>query len=973
MVGEKDIVASIAEQVVGRAAELGVLDRALDGLERGSPAIVELVGEPGIGKTRLLAELSARANATGKLVLSGRAAEFERDLPFWVFVDALDEYVQGLEPGRLDALSDDVRAELAQVLPSLALPAAASGTSLRDERYRTHRALRELLEELARIQPLVLMLDDLHWADSGSIELVGALLRRPPGGAVLIVISLRPRQVSERLAAALELAERGGSLIRLELGSLSAADARMFLGDDVQAAVADALYEESGGNPFYLEQLARPRNGSLTAASATGDVQLGGVAVPSAVIAALAEELALLSDDVRRVLEGAAVAGDPFDPELTAATAGVSEDRALEALDSLLKLDIVRPTDVPRRFRFRHPLVRRAVYEATPGAWRLAAHERSAAALHARGAPAVARAHHVEQAGRLGDEDAIAVLREAGEAAAQRAPASAGRWFTAALRLTPESAPADDRIALHAALAGAHAATGHFAEAYAALLATLELLPDDSSLVRVRLTAACAGVEQLLGRHEAAHARLLGALDALGEPVSDQAVELEISLALNCFFRQDYDDARRWSERALGVARPLHDRPLIAAAAGVSSLCCAFAAAVADAADHAAEAAAIVDAMSDAELAARLDAAAFLAGAELYLDRFERAIGHSRRALAIARATGQGELLPILIPALSTALGARGRLAEAAEVLDAAIEAARVAGNRQGLAWNLLNRCYMASRTGDVDLAATAGDESIDLTRGLDASLVFTYAGVCRAMGSFAAGDAAAAASMFVASGGGDDLRLIPGGWRAQYLDMLTCSLLVLGRRGEAERAAACADAVATATGLPMATAWAHRAAAAVALDAGDATRAAAQALDSAALAAETGAPVESALSRTLAGRALALAGRPAEALEELKRAAADLEAHGALRFRDEAEREMRRLGHRIHRRSAPGDQDAVGVASLSARELQVARLLVDRTHQPGDRRGAVPQPEDRRGPYPQHVPQARRGVPCRDRARRRT
>ena len=122
MVGEKDIVASIAEQVVGRAAELGVLDRALDGLERGSPAIVELVGEPGIGKTRLLAELSARANASGKLVLSGRAAEFERDLPFWVFVDALDEYVEGLEPGRLDALSDDVRAELAQVLPVARTP-----------------------------------------------------------------------------------------------------------------------------------------------------------------------------------------------------------------------------------------------------------------------------------------------------------------------------------------------------------------------------------------------------------------------------------------------------------------------------------------------------------------------------------------------------------------------------------------------------------------------------------------------------------------------------------------------------------------------------------------------------------------------------------------------------------------------------------------------------------------------------------
>jgi ATP/maltotriose-dependent transcriptional regulator MalT len=931
----QDIVGSPAEQVVGRAEELGVIDRALDDLSLGTPGIVELVGEPGIGKTRLLAELAARADAEGTLVLSGRAAEFERDLPFWVFVDALDEYVQGLEPGRIDALSDDVRAELAQVLPSLTLPAAASGTTLRDERYRTHRAMRELLEELARTRPLVLMLDDLHWADSGSIELVGALLRRPPGAAVLIVISLRPRQVSERLAAALEQAERGGSLIRLELGSLSAADARAFLGDEIRAEVVDALYEESGGNPFYLEQLARPRSAGRQGSGGGGDIHLGGVSVPSAVIAALAEELALLSDDVRRVLEGAAVAGDPFDPELTAATAGVSEDRALEALDGLLRLDIIRPTDVPRRFRFRHPLVRRAVYEATPGAWRLAAHGRSAAALHARGAPAAARAHHVEQAGRLGDETAIAVLREAGEATAQRAPESAGRWFAAALRLTPESAPAKDRIALHAALAGSHAATGHFAEAHAALLEALGLLPGDSTLVRVRLTAACAGVEQLLGRHEAAHARLLGALDALGDPVSDQAVELEISLALNGFFRQDYDDAQRWSERALGAARPLGDGALVAAAAGVAALSCAFAGAAAEGAHHATEAATIVDAMSDAELAARLDAAAFLSAGELYLDRYERAIDHANRALAIARATGQGELLPILIPTLTVALAARGRLPEAADLLDAAIEGTRVAGNRQGLAWNLLNRCYVATMTGEVDLATAAGEESMYLTRDLDASHVSTYAGVCRAMAHLATGDADRATAQFVASGGGDDLRLIPGGWRGHFLEMLTRSLLMLGRRAEAESAAGCAEAVAATTALPMATAWAHRATAAVALDAGDAMGALARALDSAALAAEAGAPVEAAISRTLAGHALAAAGRRDEALELLKRAAAELEACGALRYRDEAERELRRLGHRIHRRSAPAGQDAVGVASLSARELQVARLLVDRRTNP--------------------------------------
>src|SRR3954447_6596804 len=105
------------------------LVRALSrNLERRSVALV-LVGEPGIGKTRLLAELAARADERGQLVLYGSASELERELPFWVFVDALDEYVQGLEPRRLEALDDDVRTELAQVLPSLSRFAAARGAA----------------------------------------------------------------------------------------------------------------------------------------------------------------------------------------------------------------------------------------------------------------------------------------------------------------------------------------------------------------------------------------------------------------------------------------------------------------------------------------------------------------------------------------------------------------------------------------------------------------------------------------------------------------------------------------------------------------------------------------------------------------------------------------------------------------------------------------------------------------------------
>jgi predicted ATPase len=134
-----------AGQLVGRAEELGLLDRALAELDRGRGGALALAGEPGIGKSRLLAELAAHAESRRQLVLSGSASEFERDLPFWVFVDALEEFIQGLGPHRLDALDDEARSELALVFPSLSRFASASGAALPHERYRCHRAVRDLL------------------------------------------------------------------------------------------------------------------------------------------------------------------------------------------------------------------------------------------------------------------------------------------------------------------------------------------------------------------------------------------------------------------------------------------------------------------------------------------------------------------------------------------------------------------------------------------------------------------------------------------------------------------------------------------------------------------------------------------------------------------------------------------------------------------------------------------------------------
>jgi tetratricopeptide (TPR) repeat protein len=470
----------------------------------------------------------------------------------------------------------------------------------------------------------------------------------------------------------------------IDLDPLSAAEARELLGDAVETAAAANLYQESGGNPFYLEQLAR----SLvrgTRSSAGSARLLSEVGVPPAIAASLREELGSVSDEARTLLQGASVAGDPFEPELAAAAAATSEAAAIDALDELLQLDLVRPTDVPRRFRFRHPLIRRAVYEATVGGWRLAAHERCAEALAAQGASAAARAPHVERSAREGDLVAVAVLREAGDAAVRLAPETAARLFGEAFRLLPRTASAEDRIEYLVARAGALTAAGYYADSHGALLDALGIVPYESHATFARLTRACAAVETLLERHEQAGDRLAKALGSCPAPDSPEAVAILIELAMNGFWRSSYEVMHQSAERAVHAARRLSDVPLTAAALAVCAMADSMMGAVERAESDRAEAASLVESLFDTELAQRLDAAGLLAGAELYIDRYAEADAHAERALNVARATGHGELFLMLVQILGRVWFVRGKLVQASGVLDGGIEAARLLGNTQAL------------------------------------------------------------------------------------------------------------------------------------------------------------------------------------------------------------------------------------------------------------------------------------------------
>jgi DNA-binding NarL/FixJ family response regulator len=703
---------------------------------------------------------------------------------------------------------------------------------------------------------------------------------------------------------------------------LSLPDARDLLGTGFDGDDAAVLYAESGGNPFYLEQLARTRRKTAPGAAARAPDD----EVPAAVMVAMADELALLDPTARRVLDGAAVAGDPFPLELVGAAASLSEAVVAEALDVLQARDLVRPTQAPRRFRFRHPLLRRAVYDAAPRAWRVGAHERVADALAARGVAPAGRAYHVVQAARRGDLGAVALLREAGDALVRKAPGEAARWYRAAIDMLPD-VPAPDAAALWTAWGGALGAAGHLDDARSALVRAIELLPADAVVARVALVADCASIEHTLGLHDAAHRRLMTALEQTGQEHPAESVVLMNAIAQDHLYRAEYGQAVDWSRRTRAAADRLGGAHLRAEAATSLALSAAFVGAGAEAASACADAAALIDGLTDEEIGYSADPiAARLAAAELFTDRLGDAARHAERALAVARLLGSGQHLPVLFWA-GTVRAASGRLPAAAALLDEAVDAARASGNASMLGWVLLARSSVAAARGDIGLARAAARESVEAHGAPANNLPAVWARLNLAAALVEFGDPAPAEQLLVGVA-----PLLPGPLRLIAFELLTRCRLALGDVSGATAAVAQAKEYAGQSGLASARAAAGRAAAAVALRHGEPREAADLALAAAEAAESIGAVLDAAAARQLAARALAVAGDRARAVAQLQLACATYDRCGALHRRAEGERQLRRLGHRsVHHRTTAGDRSGTGVAALTEREMQIARLVTDR------------------------------------------
>jgi DNA-binding CsgD family transcriptional regulator len=400
---------------VGRVGELAALTADLDAAVGGHGGVVFVVGEPGIGKTRLAEELAARATGRGAVVLWGRCWEGAGAPSFWPWVQVVRGYVQ-VQAGDPASLRHDLgagAADIAQLVPAVhdCIPGLPTPPPLDPEaaRFRLFDSLAGFLRAAAARRPLLLVLDDLHWADVPSLALLRFMSRELEGAGPLVVGSYRHTEVDHGhplLAAVADLSR--GQHRWLLLGGLSQRDVADFValvaGTAPSAELVAEVYRQTDGNPFFVTEVVRllASQGRLDPAARGAAVLEGGL--PEGVRAVVAERLSRLSGDCRRTLEIAAVVGRDFELRVLQPASGLDAEQLLMLLEEAEAARLVGavPGELSR-WRFAHALVREVLYEGLLAARRVRLHGLVGEALEAIYAadpvPHLAElAHHLAEA-----------------------------------------------------------------------------------------------------------------------------------------------------------------------------------------------------------------------------------------------------------------------------------------------------------------------------------------------------------------------------------------------------------------------------------------------------------------------------------------------------------------------------------------------------------------------------------------------
>ena len=581
---------------VSRDAELERLTYAWKEAAAGTPRAVLIAGEAGIGKTSLAGELARRAHEEGWTVLFGRCDE-EPGLTYQPFAEALRGYVSTSSPEELRAFLPADLANLVRIVPDLAgrvpgLPEPPRGDR-ESERYRMFESVVRVVAGASRRAPVLLVLDDLHWAAKPSLLLLRHLVRAAGSTTLLIVATYRDSEVHRGHPIADVLADlrREPAVERLSLDGLDAAGVAAFVAataghelEPDEAALAETLHRETEGNPFFLREILQHlfESGVLDRTGGKGRVQLdlSEIGIPEGVREVVGRRLSALSPEANRALSVAAIVGPTFSFALLDKVVDGDSDELLDVLDeAVVSRVIVETRDRPGSYSFSHALVRQVLLAELSSARRVRQHLRVGEALEAqpsRDESLSALAHHFAEGGepsKAGDYALAAAARAADELAFEEA----GSHLERGLRALELADPAD------------HARTADLLLALAeARLDSGDVTGHKDATRHAADAARAAGSAERLGQAAALHMHLsvVGTPDPAGATMCESALEALGSdhpalqarvLAGLAYYRALSESqgiaASELAQEALDLARTAGDPDALALALFVRAIC----------------------------------------------------------------------------------------------------------------------------------------------------------------------------------------------------------------------------------------------------------------------------------------------------------------------------------------------------------------------------------------------------------------
>jgi tetratricopeptide (TPR) repeat protein len=568
----------------GRRDERQELSSALGEALAGRRQVVLIGGEPGIGKTALTSVVAREAHERGWTVLYGRCEE-DLGVPYQPFLEALTTYV---DQGPADVLQDHIEAhggELARMVPTLlrrmpGCPAPRSSDP-DTERYLTVGAATGLLALASRHAPLLIALDDLHWADRPTLQLLRHVADSTEYGQLVVVGTYRTSDLGRGhpLGDTLAALRRERGVSRLELTGLSVDDVVALIEsaageplDEAHSGLAVALSKDTGGNPFFVWTMLRHlvESGALTQSAAghwSADEAMVRSGLPKSIHEVVGQRVRRLGPATEHVLGLASVIGRDFDAGVLGEVAGISEDEALDSLESAVSATLVAETgEAPGTFTFNHSLIQYTLYDRLGRARQRRAHHRVAEVLEQRHGDspgqAGALAHHWLEAGD--EERALRYCIRAGQVALESlAPDEAVRWFDQALVLQGSNRPdaGAERVDLLVALGTAKRLVGDtgFRDTLLEAGELAAALDDPERMARAAL-ANNRGYYSALGRADVGRiAALEAALGRLDDADSSWRALLLATLATEVTFSTDFDSRVALMREAKGMAERLGD------------------------------------------------------------------------------------------------------------------------------------------------------------------------------------------------------------------------------------------------------------------------------------------------------------------------------------------------------------------------------------------------------------------------------